>query len=1004
MSLFPAYGGGKSSAAVSAKETLEKPAKETATTGEDWKKNRSYDKKDIDDGDIATKRAKSDNSTSSDSSSNEEEEKEKKQPKQKKPEPKAKDHPGRKPLEFDAKDEFYVDKRGNTSFRSLSTLKKPTRPRYKFWMRRLRDPEAKPTEWEGRSKLFSSKNSRYTATKPLPADVPSAEERAKLQEQLMQTKVLVQREPEVLDHWLQLHRLLDLNLDKANRLAVAEQELHHLETALEHHPSNEQILRLYTDVANATYPASEVAARFEKMLGKNPFEYTLWSALIMVTQGNMARCTVPAVLRVYAFSMRRMHVGQKDELNGMKTDGIMLKLFHNCALFLRQSGNLNKMFALLRLEMELNFPGLTVDCFEAFTANEESLIEFEEIVLHSGMPMPEIWTRVERLRQAYCYLPYPQLATSEQDEVERGLDSQRCIYSDDVVPYTHSLKSPDNRLHLLLLVIQLTKMPLVRSACLAAKLNPCIEEFGESEAIEMLFAGLADRHTYVLPPTSLSAEHEEALIDLAKELSVTPSFMPHFMGHELYGETISALLLKCIEAFSAEYEAKRHVFLVLWLRFQRLLLVLSKLMGKLTREHLKVTRRRIRNQMSKPENRNIPRFYTELAMCLFEAQEVDDNKNRAFDIFEMIIFHEYETESPLSSPDLMFAYLVYAEMLIQRRRVSEAIHLLRCLSVGQHAGAVPCTPSLEESLRKGFELLAAQVDALDTLPAEMELEEYFLPNRLIILLRVRCLLWWVDVRNAEPDGIIDMLLQHPLCPKAVKASERRRFLREQVMEVQILQLQLPHPPPRSADQENAEEVDRLRIRRGQIEDLVERGLEEFPRNMLMLQIFSGFKTMLWIRQRTVFIRTKAGIVSLLYWVLATNTRFINTDGQDELLASLQESIPMAVRNRLINMFKTFLPTNGARTEIEEERYRILRRNSMYWRMYLKCLTDTSTSFERTKNALLMAIDECPWDKALLMDGATALPKEQSFLQDLMTEKEMRIYALAEELDMLRSDH
>jgi len=96
---------------------------------------------------------------------------------------------------------------------------------------------------------------------------------------------------------------------------------------------------------------------------------------------------------------------------------------------------MNKMFALLRLAMELNFPGLTVDCLEACTANEKLLIEFEEIVLRSGMPMPEIWTRVERLRQAYCYLPYPQLVPSAKDQVERGLDSQR--FFNNIIYYQH---------------------------------------------------------------------------------------------------------------------------------------------------------------------------------------------------------------------------------------------------------------------------------------------------------------------------------------------------------------------------------------------------------------------------------------------------------------------------------------------------------------------------------------------------------------------------------------
>ncbi|XP_016952376.1 nuclear exosome regulator NRDE2 [Drosophila biarmipes] len=993
MSLFPAYGGGQSSEAVSAKE----PEEAAATTSADWRNNESYLTKPMSEGAAATLEPNPDTVTTSDESSSAEEED--------KPVPEAEELPRAKPLEFDARDEFFVDKKSNSSLRSISTLSKPAQPLYKIRMSRLRDPHINPRYSATRSKLSSSaKSSRYTR-KPLDFDALASEPTLRIQEQLIQTKALAQQQPQVLDHWLQLQRLINFNVYKANRLAVAEEELRTLETALEHHPSNERILRLYSDIANATYPASEVAARFEKMLEKNPFEYTLWTSLIMVTQGNMARCTVPAVLRIYETSMRRMQVGHTDEISRkfatVDTDRIMLKLFHNCVLFLRQSGNMNKMFALLRLTMELNFPGLTVDCLEACTANEKLLIEYEELVLHSGMPMPEIWTRVERLRQAYCYLPYPQLVPSAEDQVERGLDSQRCIYSDDVVPYAHALKSPENRLHLLLLIVQHTKMPLVRSSCLAAKLNPCIDEFGESEAIEMLFAGLADRHSYVMP-SSRNVGFHAALINLAKEMSVTPSFMPHFMGHELYGATVSGLLLKCCEAFGAE-ESKRRVFLLLWLRFQRLLVVLNKLMGKLTKAHLKETRDRIRNQMRLPENRGVLRFYTELAMCEFEGLEQGDDDSRVFDIFRKIIAAESESGSQFTCPDLMHAYLVCAEMLIQRSRRDEAVQVLSCLSAGQHVGA-GTTNGIKACLERGLELLKEEVKVLDTLPAEMPLEEYFLPNKLLILLRATCLLGMLDYRYSEVESTFDELLQDQLGPEAAHVSERRRFLREQVLEIRILQLQLPIPPPGEVEKVYLEKRRSNRQALGYVllKQLVDRGLHEFPRNMMMLQTWAGFHTMMWHKQRARLIRTKAGIVSLLHLVIAANSRFANAGDEDPLLGAREPYIQAAVRNRLLSMFETFLATNQNRSEIEAEQYRVLRRNSIYWRLYLKCLSDTRTSFERSKHVLLTAIDECPWDKALLMEGGTVLPNELPFLQDLMTEKELRMYALPEELDILRN--
>ncbi|EDW53817.1 GM19589 [Drosophila sechellia] len=247
MSLFPAYGGSRTPAASSAKKTT-KPGEEEPATGGNWKKNESYIKKHVD---IATKEPESDSSSSSNDS--EEEADKRKQDEV----TKTKELPPGKPLEFDATDGFYVDKLGNSSYRHITTLKKPARPRYKRRIKRLSDREYNPHGFSRANSKFSRKRSRYVREKLV--DEPGEDEVSRLQEQLTRTKVLVQQDPEVLDHWLQLHRLLNLNLDKANRLAVAEQQLYNLETALEHHPSNQQILRLYTHVANATYQASEVA-------------------------------------------------------------------------------------------------------------------------------------------------------------------------------------------------------------------------------------------------------------------------------------------------------------------------------------------------------------------------------------------------------------------------------------------------------------------------------------------------------------------------------------------------------------------------------------------------------------------------------------------------------------------------------------------------------------------------------------------------------------------------
>lgn len=729
------------------------------------------------------------------------------------------------------------------------------------------------------------------------------------------------------------------------------------------------------------------------MLKRNPFQYTLWSNLIMITQGDMACCNVSAVLRIYEYSMRRMHVGHNDEITRRfiikETDVIMLKLFHNCLLFLRQSGHTNWMFALIRLSMELNFPYLTFECLQAHAGREKALIGFEEVVLRSGMPMPEIWTRVEQLRQAYCFLPLKDKLASSTNVFKNKMNAERYFCSDKLVPYVHALKSQNNRLHLVLVVVQLMKLPLIRSASLADKLNPCIEDFGESEAIEMLFAAIVDRHSYAV--ASLQYQFDAAMIDLAREMSVTPSYMPHLVGHKLYADTVSNMLLKCVEVFIGE-ESKRRLLLILYLRFQKLLIVLHKSMGKLTKKFFKDKRTRLRKLINLTENRNVISFYTEQALCEIEAKHY----RLGFSIISRIITKKSEESSCISCVDTMHLYLVCAELHIHRGRISKAIGILVSLCLEKHAGVNQTTVYSKEQVLKGLrnaeKMVRAELKSLDTQPAEMSLEEYFQPNKLLILLRAICLIEVLNNRrHKEARMWLNDLQNNEFGPEAVKDSERKRFLREQIMEIQMLHLRLSFLVFGEVEFYTG-------FKKIKLHELLENGLEEFPRNMVFLQLWASLKSIMWHKQRSRLIRTKAGIASLAHLVVAIHNRFGIVDTNDKFS---KEATRKMVCNRLVSIVETFLPTNLDRLDVEEEHYRILRRNSIYWRLYMIALSKTNASFRRSKEVLIMAMDECPWDKSLLMEGAKVLPVKLASLQDLMTEKEMRIFAMPEEVDVLR---
>ncbi|XP_022227479.2 nuclear exosome regulator NRDE2 [Drosophila obscura] len=1002
MSLFPAYGGAKPPPAVKETKTEETTQAAAAfsdgykATAEGWKTNISFD---LGNQTIAAEKTAS-HSPPPDTSSEDEDTSREVSPKP----PEQRETIPLRRLEFDASDGFYVDKRNNPSYLTIKSLARPSRPRYKPKLGRLRDGSQNFNGFVHHRKV-DWKSCRYGKNVARESKV-TPEEIDDLRTELNECRVLVAREPQQLEHWIRQHKLLGRNPDRANRLAVSEQQLHSLKLALEQHPSNEEVLQLYIETASATYPASQVALLIEQLLQRNPFEYTLWTALIMATQGTMARCNANDVMRIYENSMRRMHLGHTDTTNKfdtLDTDPIMLKLFHNCALFLRQMGHSNRMFAMLKMALEMNVMGLEVDCLVAEAGRENTLIEFEEVVLESGMPLPEIWTRVELLRQAYCYLPYPALGSSSG--TDDGIDTERLVFSADVCSYVYPLKSQCNRLHLYLLIVQVTKIPVVRSHCLADRLCTRIKQIGESEAVEMMLAVLADRHTYI-SSAKYAGNFSVALLNLAREMSVTPSFMPHFLGSDLYEDTVSGLLLKCSEAFAHE-ENSRRIFILLWFRFKRLLLVIRKLMQKLTEEYLKEARHRIRQLLRQEENREVARFFTELAMFEFEALEWDSDPAPAFNVFRHVVDWQRSSEESLVNPDLMHVYVTYAEMLISRNHGRDALEMLVCVCLQKHAPLNPEeTADKSAALQNSMKVIQTELELLTSAAPTMALEEFFTSNKLLLGLRCHCLTLCLLSRADEADQLLHALLKDHLSRDKGQTSERIRFLREQLLELHMVILQVPN----SVVAKDLSEPSKPTVRSSrQLVQLLEQGLEEFPRNMALLGRWATFDKLPWYKQRARFIRTKGGILSVLHLVLAARCRYVLSLEQSGGLEAavgqqaphLHVAVQLAARNRVIHVFETFLPTNVNRSEIEAEQYQILRRNSLYWRCYLRCLSDKYTSFDRSKEVLLTALDECPWDKALYMDGAMYVPQELGHLQDVMIEKQLRIYAMIEELDILR---
>lgn len=162
-------------------------------------------------------------------------------------------------LEFDKTVEYYVDKTGNSGYRKWDTLPRLSRPQYKIRLRRLLDTTQGRPSWPHQRAKSTKGLCRIRHVGPNVDSKLTEEQSEEIQQRMRKLKNLVANEPKELQNWIELHQLMERNMSKSNHLAVAEHQLHSLETALEHHPGNEKLLQLYVATASATYPDSQVS-------------------------------------------------------------------------------------------------------------------------------------------------------------------------------------------------------------------------------------------------------------------------------------------------------------------------------------------------------------------------------------------------------------------------------------------------------------------------------------------------------------------------------------------------------------------------------------------------------------------------------------------------------------------------------------------------------------------------------------------------------------------------
>ncbi|XP_055533838.1 nuclear exosome regulator NRDE2 [Wyeomyia smithii] len=943
MSLFPAY----STPASNSSEGASVPAKPSDLS---WLTNQSY---------IAfpvTEPAESD-SDSDHSHANEQSKIPRRKTKKKGKKHKKRRHRSSSDVEADKKKttqqpvhvsehEYYTDLEGLKIYLTVETLHKPACPRYRLGPYRFHF-RTNNNKIEQKQRYF-----KYHR------NIKELEHRAAVSLEKEFELEKAARVDDSVEKWVEYFRYKADHPTHIDSYQNNKAELTILEKAMRQHPDSNELLTLWLEQIVKVFPTDEVLEMIERLISKDNTNVLLWDALIANKQGAMAQCIAPNVLRLYEKSIRSLFLAKR-------SDEVMLKFFKKCSLFCRQSGLWEQFFGLVQLAVGLNVSTDFANGKQLFVSPEHytQLIEYEELILKSGLPMNEIWLRIEKLRGAFHFLPF--------GGTKMCSDPQRMVLQEDIVGFVYPLINREYSFDLVILILKLMKYPFESNA-----FERC--NFFKPETYE------ADHSEQLLPlflEINRSKKYDLAVLSLIKELNTPPSFINTNLAFESYLDLMRELIVATSEHFTDE---KHVILLLLYLRLERILVVFDKISGPLADQRKKSCRSRVKNLLKNSKYPNNLRFYIEYGLIEYEMEGFGDSCMKIFNISVQVFSSQYDDTS---DDDLYALILSVTDILIKEKKKAQAIYLLTTLALNPKQ---ICFDENFEPPKDPVKLLALQklneratrLLSSDDQAEFLLLEQYFAVNPLINTMKAYIYYLALVKSKTETTRKLEGFLFH----FNNSTNQRHLFIREQLYEIYLKILTF-----RFDEYSNnclLQAVDRI--------------LHEFPENAAAIRFCAFSESFSWFQIRTilgkyltirsVLLLTVAGRIRSSYYI------------HDSSLGQPSKEGETTYKRRLLNLLK-----HSVRRESS------LRQNALLWRLYLRELFDQPSFnqsiatvgqdnvLEQCRKTLYLALEACPWNKALYLDGAFFAPQELSHLLDLLMEKQLRIHAIPEELEILRNE-
>ncbi|EAT37577.1 AAEL010459-PA [Aedes aegypti] len=847
----------------------------------------------------------------------------------------------RKPVEKVSEVDYYTDVEALRIYLTVETLYRPACPKYKLGPYRFRQAgmprsRGKVQRYFGYFRKWKERASEGKL------DGKASDREVELEK--------AAKSDSSVEKWIEYYRYKRENPMHLDSYQNHKAELAIVERAMQRHPDDDELLGLYLETIVKVHPTDEVLELIQKQIRQDNTNVQLWDALIANKQSSMAQCIAPNVLKLYEKSIRALFLAKRN-------DEVMLKFFKKCAIFCRQAGLWEQFFALIQLTVSMNVSADFASGKHLFMSPEQygQLVEYEELILKSGLPMNEIWLRVEKLRSAFHFLPF--------QGTQMCSDPQRMVLQEDIVGFVYPLINKEYAFDLVILILKMMKYPF--ESCAFESCSVFKPEPYESDHVEQIL------------PLFLNLTRDKkvdlVVLNMIKELSTPPSFINTNLAFESYLDVMREFLVSAAEHFS---DVKNVILLLLYLRLERIVLVLDRNAGSLTDQRKKATRTRVKNLLKKSQYQNNLNFYIEYGLIEYEMEGLGSSCLKIFNTSVQVFCGQDDFQD---DNDLFSLVLKFIEILLKEDRKPQAIGIMTKLALNPRTINFDVTENISDPTK----LLALQKlnDRVNQYLREdfhaehMPVEQYFVTSSLTN--SIRAYLYYLALVKSKAETIkrIDGLLFH----FNDLGNPAHRFIREQIYEVylKVLEFRLDE------------------FTNDCFLQVIDRVLHEHPDNLTAIRMCSFSESLTWFQMRTI-LGKHLTVKSVLLMVTAARIRslYAALDPGEE-----DKSDDQVYKRRILNLLKHSLRRDSP-----------LRQNALLWRLYIRELFDQPTSLqkgdnvlEQCKRTLYLALEACPWNKMLYLDGAFFAPQELSQLLDLLMEKQLRIHAIPEELEILRDE-